>query len=147
MLMMLSLQRTDPATDPTLIAEYHAIILMIQAFQAYQINEEPTPHVIPLATEAIDELRQLLVPLTKSSPAASPPRPGPSASTVKGTNGTARPQNGRTATSARAVSVSTPASKTTKGKLIVNPSLMVKADPVRYIIQAKAVERDAYHAI
>jgi hypothetical protein len=39
---------------------------MLQAFQTYQIEEESARHVIPLATEVIHELRQLLIPPSKS---------------------------------------------------------------------------------
>jgi hypothetical protein len=45
---------------------------MLQAFQTYQIKEQAAQDVISLATEVIHELRQLLIPPTRSSAPASP---------------------------------------------------------------------------
>jgi hypothetical protein len=55
-----------------LTAEYNAIILILQAFQTYQEKEDAASAVIPLATEVIHELRQLLLPPTRTPPGGSP---------------------------------------------------------------------------
>lgn len=41
---------------------------MLQAFQTYQMKDEAARDVIQLGTEVIHELRQLLIPPTRSSP-------------------------------------------------------------------------------
>jgi len=47
------------------------MLLMLQAFQTYQVEGEAARSLIPLATEVIHELRQLLIP-PRTSPQSSP---------------------------------------------------------------------------
>jgi hypothetical protein len=86
---------------------------MLQAFQTYQIKEQAAQDVISLATEVIHELRQLLIPPTRSSAPSSP--------NVKKTivsSGSVRiPKKGQEPISSRSVSVSGHPKTAAKGTL------------------------------
>jgi len=78
------------------------VVLMLQAFQTYQIKEEAAQDVISLATEVIHELRRLLIPPTRSSAPSSPNIKKTAAS-----SGSVRiPKKGHEPVSSRSVSVS-----------------------------------------
>jgi hypothetical protein len=103
-------QRTKSDADTVLTAEYHAIVLMLQVFQTYQTEDDPTRSVIPLATQAIYDLRQLLVPPSRSPKAATP---------AKKVSGTVRMPSKPIQASSSARSVSTTGQfGTAKGSLI-----------------------------
>ena len=95
------------------------MVLMLQAFQSYQIKEQAAQDVISLATEVIRELRQLLIPPTRSPPPASPNVKKASAS------GSVRaPKKGQEPTSNRSVSVSGHPKPAAKGKWLLRMWLM-----------------------
>lgn len=59
-------QRSDKSDNETLVTEYQAVILVVRALNAYQVSPEPVKDVLSLSEEATHELRQLLVPPTRS---------------------------------------------------------------------------------
>jgi len=86
------------------------MVLMLQAFQSYQTTEQAAQDVISLATEVIQELRQILIPPTRSSPPASPNVKKASAGSVRA------PKKGHEPVSNRSVSVSGHPKPAAKGK-------------------------------
>jgi type II secretory pathway pseudopilin PulG len=109
-------QRSRPDTNQVLNAEYNAIVLILQAFQAYQQEEDAAQSVIPLATQVIHELRRLLLPPTRTPPGGSPNKKeaGPSAGTVK-----LPTKTGRLSGASRSVSTSGHPAAGTKGMFCI----------------------------
>ena len=113
-------QRFRSDANSVLNAEYHAVVLMLQAFQTYQIKEQAAPDVISLATEVIHELRQLLIPPTRSSAPSSP-----NAKKNAVSSGSVRiPKKGQEPTSSRSVSVSGHPKAAAKGTFFTRRWLM-----------------------
>jgi len=97
---------------------------MLQAFQTYQIKEQAAQDVISLATEVIHELRQLLIPPTRS-PVPSPPV---TKKTVVSSGSVRIPKRGQEFVSNRAVSASGQPKAAAKGTSSVKMWLMGSRD-------------------